>query len=356
LTDQEFTYRQSPTESDGLAFVERIKGNTIIKDNTLISFNGTALKTVGFNQWDEEWEMGAINSTTGENQASNSQIRSKNYTEILPNTTYYFHVGNPGGGSNWQSRFYDADFNYIGTGGTLYYNRAFVTPSNAKYLRFSMQNAYGTVYKNDICINISSSRDGEYEPYTSSTLSLPISTYFPNGMRSAGNVYDELTPSKAITRIGMVDLGSLAWNYTGGRFQTSKSNISPQPSATSSIICSQYPYSASAEVDKTITQSASYFRIYDSSYTDAQTFKTAMNGVYLYYELATETETSFTTASLVTENAEIPLSNEDGILIGKCTEQLSSESGFFDAKIKLTDSDGTCYSNKLQLHVERSPQ
>ena len=40
----------------------------------------------------------------------------------------------------------------------------------------------------------------------SNTLSLPISTYFPTGMKSAGNVYDELTDSKAKTRLGQVVL------------------------------------------------------------------------------------------------------------------------------------------------------
>ena len=96
--------------------------------------------------------------------------------------------------------------------------------------------------------------------------------------------------------------------------------------------------------------------IKDTRYTDAATFKTAMSGVTLVFALATPIETSFTTASLVTENGEIPLSNEDDVLIGKCTEELSAEPGFHDAKIKLADSDGECYSNKIQLHVERSPQ
>ena len=41
-----------------------------------------------------------------------------------------------------------------------------------------------------------------YEAYHEETLSLPISQYFPNGMKSAGTVYDELTPTKAITRVG----------------------------------------------------------------------------------------------------------------------------------------------------------
>ena len=76
----------------------------------------------------------------------------------------------------------------------------------------------------------------------------------------------------------------------------------------------------------------------------------------MVYELDTYEETSFTTASLVTENAEIPLSNEDGVLIGKCNSDVSADAGFIEGKIKLSDEDGDVYSNKIQIHVERSPQ
>ena len=42
----------------------------------------------------------------------------------------------------------------------------------------------------------------DFVPFASLTTNLPVLTYFPTGMKSAGSVYDELTPSKAITRIG----------------------------------------------------------------------------------------------------------------------------------------------------------
>ena len=208
-------------------------------------------------------------------------------------------------------------------------------------------------------------QDSTFEPYTSSILSLPISTYFPTGMKSAGNVYDELTESKAITRVGMVDLGSLTWTYMPNNYFRSSAVISdaktpPNEDTVANILCSKLKANTAnyvyANNEGIAIDGTGRIRIYYANMpTDATAFKTAMNGVMLYYELATPTETSFTTASLVTENTEIPLSNEDGALIGKCTEELSSQPGFIDAKIKLTDGDGTCYSNKLQLHVERKP-
>ncbi len=45
-------------------------------------------------------------------------------------------------------------------------------------------------------------RNDEFEDYWTRTLALPVGTYFPNGMRSVGEVFDELTADKAIQRIG----------------------------------------------------------------------------------------------------------------------------------------------------------
>ena len=61
-------------------------------------------------------------------------------------------------------------------------------------------------------------QDTTFEPYTSSALSLPISTYFPNGMNGFGGVYDEITESKAITRITKIVLDGTE-NWTTETFQ-----------------------------------------------------------------------------------------------------------------------------------------
>lgn len=177
---------------------------------TLIPFSGNGIKTVGFNQWDEEWELGTFNTTTGANLPVASQIRSKNFIDVLPNTPYFVQA-NP---RIW-CLFFDGNKQAIDSNAPSNYNKSgnsvqlgfdllpLTTPPNARYMRFYCQASYGNSYKNDICINISDTeRNGTYEPYTSITTDLPISTYFPTGMKRAGNVYDELTESKAITRVG----------------------------------------------------------------------------------------------------------------------------------------------------------
>ena len=122
----------------------------------------------GINVWDEEWEVGGIDPATGANVGS-SEIRSKNYIKVLPNTAYYCHVGSSAGQTyNIKSRFYDADKNYIGTGGTWKYNSTFTIPSGAQYLRFAMQPEYGTTYNHDISINYPST-DHDYHAYNGNT-------------------------------------------------------------------------------------------------------------------------------------------------------------------------------------------
>ena len=169
---------------------------------TLLSFNGNGIKTVGFNQWDEEWEDGSITGS-GVLQPVSTAIRSKNFCPCLPNTTYYLRVieGTTGQAICW----YDSAKNFI-IRVTDQGTRNAISPSNASYFKLSLYNYkiqdYVT-YNNDVCLNISDTlKNGTYEPYTETTLSLPTLDYFQTGMKRAGNVYDELTESKAITRVG----------------------------------------------------------------------------------------------------------------------------------------------------------
>ena len=180
------------------------------KNNTgsLLSFTGTGIKTVGFNQWDEELELGTLSTSTGEEVVATDRMRSKNYIPIIVGENYYFKNSDV----TCYVLCYDNNYNYLGLArnvqgnGTNVANRVFYTVYGTQFIRFRLDVVYGTTYKNDICINISSGKNGTYEPYTFNETDLPISTFFPTGMKSAGSganrVYDELTEEKAITRVG----------------------------------------------------------------------------------------------------------------------------------------------------------
>lgn len=281
---------------------------------SLLPVRMEGVETVGFNQWDEEWQKGGISSSTGVNNSDGLSLRSKNYIPVSPATEYFAHIGATGMTGVFKTRFYDADKNYLGyvdnSGAQIYPNTSFVTPANAFYMRFQSPTGYGETYHNDICINISDhSRNGTYEPYWSSERTIPAATYFPQGLRSAGSVYDELTATQAITRVGAVDLGTLTWEVTAtgdtGQYRMVSSGIKAliAKPASSAVLgdmkCSKYETLTSVQVYQLYTgisvASDGDLVAYDPSYATADSaaaFKAAMSGVMLHYALATPTTTT----------------------------------------------------------------
>ena len=174
------------------------------------------------------------------------------------------------------------------------------------------------------CVHLvhSGKRNGESEAYWEQTKNVPISTLtgklngegesvivFPDGMKSAGSVHDEIYiengKTYAIKRMGSVDLGTLTWAYRN----ESEPYIFGTPSITnykkaSSIIalCSKYEIrnGAAGSIDNArgenkkgvfyynvAAPTLNHFYVRDDDYTDATAFTAAMQGVMLYYELAT---------------------------------------------------------------------
>lgn len=265
----------------------------------LLSFNGTGIKTVGFNQWDEEWEVGAI-TAQGTPSVTADRIRSKNFIPAEPNTRYYRKTPN-----NLQPFFYDENQQFIEYG--LWGVGNFTAPSNCAYMKFQVDPVYGLTYKNDICINISNTDlNGTYEPYKESSSSLPISQYFSTGMKSTPSAYDELTNSNSITRIGMVDLGTLTYIKEGAAsghpdwpifFANVPGALGRYGAYGNTQICAKYSNRASSTwQDKEIGfgSNTTNINIADTAFIDytVDQVKQALSGVMLYYELATPVETA----------------------------------------------------------------
>lgn len=251
------------------------------------------LRTIGFNQWDEEWELGSYDSSTGAKSTASNTIRSKNYIPVCLATDYYFHTPV---GSFDVICWYTAEKTFISaTSGTGIKQ----SPAGAVYMTFAMNSTYGTSYKHDICVNLSHSgaRNGEYEPYWVRTIDIPVSDYYPDGMNGIGTAYDTLG-DVSYKRIGVVDLGTLTWGETAimGKMLTYINNRYPIANYwwMNNCVMPRYTQIApnvmegGAPQDKTYSYggSSTAFFIYDSSYTDAAAFKQAMSGVMLYYELA----------------------------------------------------------------------
>lgn len=265
---------------------------------------------VGFNQWDEEWVKGYFwktsNGTISYSSDTTTCIRNKNLIPVLPNTAYHFNK--PTVGYLQRLAYFDSDGNFINTldlsnnnqGGTI------TTPSNCHYLSFFTE-AYGTTYKNDVCINLhwDGARDGEYEPYKKNSYALdPIELRGILKLDSNNEPYadgDTYEADGTVTRkYGIVDLGTLNWTMGSNdiMFATFAGLKYVPADVVVNAICPKYTAitknAFGTGVDKTFRSDNSAAILYfkDSAFSDSSTFKTAMNGVYLVYELATPTTES----------------------------------------------------------------
>ena len=278
---------------------------------TLKSVEGLASHdTVGFNQWDEEWEVGDISGINGK-KGSGDYLISKNFIPVIPSTNYCISSPNEQGTSarRWVVYFYDADkyfIDYVGTLASLI--QVFSVPSNCHYIKFR-NNKTSTAYNHDICISLSSERNGEYESYVKHTYPID-STLTLRGipqLDAQNNLYydgDEYLPDGTVTRkYGVVDLGTLSWSVlkdsridTGQAFQASIAYAAVGFGGISSM----YPVYKNTgltylisifgtSIDKTAWTLNRTIYIINSSYSDVASFKAAMSGVMLVYELATPT-------------------------------------------------------------------
>ena len=244
----------------------------------------------GVNVWDEEWELGDISSSTGQNEPASTVIRSKNYIPIKPNTEYFFNLTNGGISYVARPRYYDKNKAYIGTGTTVRYNSVFVTPVNAYYMRFTPQASYGTTYNHDISINYPST-DHSYHPYTGRSIIIDL------GQTVYGGHLDVIS-GKLVVDMAMVDLGTLSYGYDSVHkwFVVRKSDAkgSKTDRVNANVISDTYtvyPRNTLADdltIDNAIgLTSSSFLIVRNLNYTNTSDFITAMNGHQLVYELAT---------------------------------------------------------------------
>ena len=280
-------------------FFRYYQGSLSYNAGSLLDSNASVLKSVGRNAWDQVLEIGNINGDTGQDASNNSCRRSKNYIPVIPHSSYHF---------NWQSfiqnssiavMFYDSDKNFLNA--IYFYNQNYDIdiPSNASFIRFRIYEEHwtaSTVIAPDITISIHYSGESGYDQYYPYEILSEIDIG-NEVLRSAGNARDYKTPDGTIHRkVGQVDLGTLNWTKYGNH--TFYATVTGIKLANNLInyICPKYASRqvgyANDDYDKMIYGNAySYTEIIitDSAYSNAATFKTAMSGVMLNFELLEET-------------------------------------------------------------------
>ena len=186
--------------------------------------------------------------------------------------------------------YYDGNSWNILTSHNLSNGYTLTAPSNSTRIGFN-----GCFANNGMAVN-GSTIPTSYRPYKDSiTRNLPTQSsdgYGVNANVHNLRVFSDYEGNETKERhiiAGKVDLGSLDWNIEVGqqRFVVGVSGLKNYPTRNDTLLCSKYNASISG-TDKYIFTTNGNIYIYDSDYTDAITFKTAMSGVYLYYELATE--------------------------------------------------------------------
>lgn len=140
----------------------------------------------------------------------------------------------------------------------------------------------------------------QFESGSSATAYEPFGTVYSISFPTeAGTVYGgtlDVTSGVLTVTNGYADMGTLTWTYESGAnpsLNYFECGLNPLvKNGTTNLICSKYPignvsYASGDDHAIMATASANHVRVRDTSYTDAATFKTAMSGVQLVYELAT---------------------------------------------------------------------
>ena len=202
--------------------------------------------------------------------------------------------------------FYDASKNFISgvsAGGAL--PKTITTPANAAYARANQYVTATSTYYTQLELGSSASA---YEAYSGNSYTIPL------GQTVYGGTLD-VTSGKLTVDRAMVDMGALNWVLSTGGANIFTVVLSDRKySHDIRAICSVYPVKNTVEQstavpnngDKTccfyyqVGQSYKNFYVYDTDYSDAASFKTAMNGVQLVYELATPIEVQLTPTQITT--------------------------------------------------------
>jgi hypothetical protein len=259
-----------------------------------------------------------------------NEIRNNNFINVLPNTAYYFLK--PSNFEAYRYFFYDENKTFLSSNSSSS-SSVLTTPLNCYYINFHY---YGSVtYNNNISINISdASKNGTYEPYSLTTVSIPQlpafrfhadpdgvitnvtaeswsditkenivrslkdpstgEQLFPYGLLTAGSVSDEVTPTYAIKRVGCVDLGTLIWTkylYQSYFYANLYGNVLTAKKLSRNIWKTGGPEFFDPPIDDAPHVQIRYGEY--SNYT-AEQFREAMSGIYCGYELDTPITINFT--------------------------------------------------------------
>lgn len=280
-------------------------------EGQVIHMNTESIKSVGDNAFNGVWYQGGVSDNDGSINTSQSDALHTDTFRVIGGETYCSQFD--GADLYLKGYFFDKSGAFIGSSDFDVWQgtKKWVAPINAYSVRMRLYNGVSNItpsqapnvmirlehsgWKSDIGVG--------YEPYWEDTLPLPIiRKYFPDGMMKAGTAHDEIRYNKAsgkwekVVRIVEMDMGTLNWYHDaslGGFY----SDTLVGAKKLFEGICAKYPFVGDYRnvTDKTCGYVYELcVLVKDSSYTDAASFKAAMQGVMFYYELAEPIVTEIT--------------------------------------------------------------
>lgn len=257
-------------------------------------WTGASVNVKGANVWDEEWENGVYNTSTGLPSPNTNCIRSKNKIKVKPSSRCYLKIGQ-GLTDVIRMIFYDKDENYISSNtSSIISNSAINIPNNCFFMNFYCSSDYGNTYNNDISINYPSS-DTEYHAYVGTTV--PVSWQTEAGTVYGGeldvtsggltsNIYQKVK-IKDVSRWETVSIGG--HNIFRGRGLTiSKTSFSP------SSKCEVATTNSTLSTNNSFTMGYTGFYMNDvlirmDDYATIESFLEAVGDYSFIYEVQTPT-------------------------------------------------------------------
>lgn len=279
----------------------------------------TSHDTVGFNLWDELQLLNAANWGKRGDYYSGTAGTLIAYTNTHPffrNSFGYtgriylrWHGLTSANNAKFRVHYTDGTSEYIAQLSTTEKTAQGATDANkvVDYIDFDYS-SNSTLYIKDMCVSFyDEDLNGQYEPYNPHSYPLDPSLQLRGVPQlGTGNVlyYDGDTyrcDGRVVRKYGIVDLGGLSWTYSNSHFYANMpSDAKLTFSNGNKGVCGKYTvYQVAASTFNTLDKAAiigssnmsgtNRIFVNDSAYTDAATFKTAMSGVYLVYELDTPT-------------------------------------------------------------------
>lgn len=288
--------------------------------STLLPFKGTGIKTVGKNLFTHSVSSLTTNGITftpqndGSVKVSGTATSNAYYNMYNWETNSFLPVNESlklSGGTN-QVRFTVAYRNTDGSGTVEAHdtgNGATITiPSADKVIYSALRVLQGTTIDTVIYPMVTfADAEQTFEPYKETITDLPTLTYFPNGMNSVGEVYDELIPTKAVTRLvkytvtGTEEIWSWGQGYNnhyGGSLAlpSSLSRILKGGVNTNGIASRGYTVNfVNNNMTIYLNTNADRMIIINDAFTSQAQWIQGITGLEVVLELATPTETDINT-------------------------------------------------------------